>query len=217
MARNKYPEETVEKILSASMRLFLEKGYENTTLQDIIDQLGGLTKGAIYHHFKGKEEILLAITDRLGEETERRMAAIRDDPTRNGLEKLREMFWASLRNADQTQMFSVAPNLLNNPRFLAISLRDVMETVVPKYAAPVLREGVRDGSIHTDYPEEVGEAALLLSNIWINPLIYPAEPEKMRRRIAFYGEILAAMGIDVLDDEMRAALAHYCSVSQGRL
>ena len=58
MARNKYPEVTVEKILTAAKRLFLEKGYDNTTIQDIVDELGGLTKGAVYHHFKSKEEIM---------------------------------------------------------------------------------------------------------------------------------------------------------------
>ena len=52
MSRNKYPEETVERILDTAQRLFLEKGYEQTTIQDITDNLGGLTKGAIYHHFK---------------------------------------------------------------------------------------------------------------------------------------------------------------------
>lgn len=45
MARNKHPEETVEKILAVSAKLFMEKGYEHTTLQDIIDNLGGLTRG----------------------------------------------------------------------------------------------------------------------------------------------------------------------------
>ena len=59
MARNKYPELTVEKILEVSQRLFLEKGYEQTTIQDIVDNLGGLTKGAVYHHFKSKEEIIM--------------------------------------------------------------------------------------------------------------------------------------------------------------
>ncbi len=58
MARNKYPEITVEKILDVAQRLFLEKGYDNTTIQDIVNELGGLTKGAIYHHFKSKEEII---------------------------------------------------------------------------------------------------------------------------------------------------------------
>lgn len=45
MARNKYPEITVEKILEVSQRLFLTKGYDNTTIQDIVDELGGLTRG----------------------------------------------------------------------------------------------------------------------------------------------------------------------------
>ena len=44
MARNKYPEITVERILDAAQRLFLEKGYENTTIQDIVDELDGLKK-----------------------------------------------------------------------------------------------------------------------------------------------------------------------------
>ena len=51
MARNKYPEETVGRILDAAMCLFREKGFERTTIQDIVDQLD-VTKGAVYHHFK---------------------------------------------------------------------------------------------------------------------------------------------------------------------
>ena len=62
MARNKYPEVTVEKILDVSQRLFLEKGYDATTIQDIVDDLGGLTKGALYHHFRSKEEIMVALS-----------------------------------------------------------------------------------------------------------------------------------------------------------
>ena len=56
MSRNKYPEVTVEKILDVSQRLFYEKGYEKTSIQDIVNELGGLSKGAIYHHFKSKED-----------------------------------------------------------------------------------------------------------------------------------------------------------------
>lgn len=65
MSRNKYPEETVNLILDVSQRLFIEKGYDNTTIQDIIDELGGLTKGAIYHHFNSKQDILDAVIERL--------------------------------------------------------------------------------------------------------------------------------------------------------
>ena len=65
MARNKYPEETVEKILDVAQRLFLKKGYDETTIQDIVNELGGLTKGAIYHHFKSKNEIMDALSNNI--------------------------------------------------------------------------------------------------------------------------------------------------------
>ena len=171
MARNKHPEETVEKILAVSAKLFMEKGYEHTTLQDIIDNLGGLTKGAIYHHFKGKEEILLAIADRMGEQTEAWMRTVRDDPGLTGAEKLQKMFRASLENSDQTDLFVLAPNMLKNPKLMSILLESMIGEVLPNYMEPVLREAVADGSIRTDYPEELGELLLLLSNVWLNPMI----------------------------------------------
>ena len=78
MSRNKHPEETVQLILDVATRLFLEKGYENTSVQDIIDNLGGLTKGAIYHHFKSKEEILAAVIDHSTCESNKLLDEIRD-------------------------------------------------------------------------------------------------------------------------------------------
>ena len=69
MARNKHPEETVNLILDTAFDLFMEKGYEHTSIQDLLNNLGGLSKGAIYHHFKSKEDILEAVTDRISEKT----------------------------------------------------------------------------------------------------------------------------------------------------
>ena len=78
MARNKHPEETVNLILDVAFRLFMEKGYEHTSIQDIIDHLCGLSKGAIYHHFKSKEDILVAVSDRMTAESNQMLAVIRD-------------------------------------------------------------------------------------------------------------------------------------------
>ena len=61
MARNRNPHETRKKILEVSKDLFLKKGFDNTSIQDIINGLGGLTKGVIYHHFESKQEILQSI------------------------------------------------------------------------------------------------------------------------------------------------------------
>lgn len=53
---------TQEKILQESMRLFLEKGYHGTSIDDIT-RAAGLTKGALYWHFKNKEELLKRIVE----------------------------------------------------------------------------------------------------------------------------------------------------------
>ena len=79
MARNKHPEITVELILNTAQRLFVEIGYEKTSMQNIMDETG-LSKGAIYHHFKSKEEIFNVVAERIGEENVKRFEEIRLDP-----------------------------------------------------------------------------------------------------------------------------------------
>lgn len=133
MARNKYPEETVNLILDVAGRLFMEKGYEHTSIQDIIDNLGGLSKGAIYHHFKSKEEILDAVTDRIMEESNRKLAGTLDRRDLNGLEKLRTLFKSSLCRPAQDEMFQVAPGFYNNPRLLASLLYETIELTAPEF------------------------------------------------------------------------------------
>lgn len=58
----KQPEETSQKILNQAMRIFLEKGYHGTSI-DEITKAAGLTKGALYWHFKSKEDLLRRIID----------------------------------------------------------------------------------------------------------------------------------------------------------
>ena len=144
MARNKYPEETVARILDVSLKLFLEKGYENTTIQDIIDALGNLSKGAIYHHFKSKEDILEAVCDqRLFAGVEALMNEVVTDKRLNGREKLTRMFTASLQNTEQGQFFSAAPDMTHTPRLMMLQLDSQIREVGPNYLEPVLREGKR--------------------------------------------------------------------------
>lgn len=58
--RNK--EQTINKILSAALKIFSEKGYQGATIDDIVAAIG-YTKGAFYCHFNSKEELFLAIID----------------------------------------------------------------------------------------------------------------------------------------------------------
>ena len=151
MARNKYPEETVRKILDAAAHLFLEKGYDGASLQDIIDETK-LSKGAIYHHFGSKEDIFEAVCDRMGEENVQLLSKIRDDASLNGEDKLRELFRAAVSNGNQRSLVRIAPNLLENPRFLAAQIQEIYEMVAPQYVKPVIEQGIADGSIQTEAP-----------------------------------------------------------------
>lgn len=200
MPRNKYPEETVKLILDVATKLFLEKGYDETSLQDIINAAKS-SKGAIYHHFSSKEEIFETICDRVGKENSVALAKVRDNRELNGQEKLTAIFKAALFSANQNLMLNVTPDLLENPKLLAMQIRQMYEIVVPQFIEPILREGIADGSIHTKNPQEVAEVIMILNNIWLNPLIYATDKERVRRRCFVYTQLLQGLGIQLFDDE----------------
>lgn len=202
MARNKYPEETINQILTVALNLFMQKGYEQTSIQDIINELGGLTKGAIYHHFKSKEEIWQAVIDHAFKGVDEMLSGIRDDKGLNGLEKLRKISQASLDNAARNELASVGPNLLRNPKLLAAQIENILEKAVPVYIQPIIEQGMRDGSIRTEYPRELSEVLVILTNIWLNPEIIEASPEMMLHKVRFFDEILKGMGLDLFDEQM---------------
>ncbi|KXL52268.1 HTH-type transcriptional repressor KstR2 [Anaerotignum neopropionicum] len=213
MARNKYPEETIRLILDVAQRLFLKKGYEDTSIQDIIDGLGGLSKGAVYHHFKSKEEIFNAVGDRYNEQIIRGLKAVRDDPVLTGHAKLKKMFSLSLSSSDRDIVFTMAPNMLENPKLLAMQMREIFSDVVPHYMQPVIEQGVADGSIHTEYPKELSEAITMLTNLWLNPLVIETDVDSMEKRVRFFNLMLKNMGIELLDEQMLESYRRYCTLA----
>ncbi len=213
MARNKYPEETVRKILDTAERLFIEKGYDRASLQEIIEETG-LSKGAIYHHFASKEDIFYSVCDRIGQRNGEMLSQVRDAPALSGLEKLRAMFKASLQPERQAKMFCMMPYLMDNPRFLATELHSIFKEVVPCFVEPVIRQGVADGSIRTEQPKELAEAMMMLSDVWINPIVQPSTPEEVRARCAVYNQLVLGFGIDgLIDQELVDTLVHYTEMA----
>lgn len=214
MARNKHPEETVNLILDVAFRLFMEKGYERTSIQDIINELGGLSKGAIYHHFKSKEDILVAVTDKMTAESNKMLAAIRDSSELNGKDKLRTIFKESIRRPVQDEIFTVAPNLGNNPRLMYSILRETIDDAAPNYIRPIIEQGIADGSIQTEYPEELAELIILAANIWMNPMLFEDSEEKSYRKFMVFGQMMRGFGLDILDEEMLDRLQELASIYQ---
>lgn len=214
MARNKHPEETVNLILDVAFRLFMEKGYEHTSVQDIIDHLGGLSKGAIYHHFKSKEDLLIAVTDRMTAESNQMLAVIRDRSDLNGKEKLKTIFKESINRPVQDDIFTVAPDFHDNPKLLFSLLHDTIGNAAPNYILPIIRQGISDGSIETDYPEQLAELILLTANVWMNPMIFDSSEEETYRKFMVFGQMLRGFGLDIIDDEMLERLQELAALYQ---
>ena len=202
MARNKYPEVTVERILDVSQWLFLEKGYENTTIQDIVDELGGLTKGAVYHHFKSKEEIMDAVGDRMFF-SNNPFEAVRGRTDLNGLQKLQEAVRLNQSDQERVRLTAQSIPIAKSPRLLQEMIVSNRKVLTP-YFLELIEEGNRDGSMHTDYPREIAELLPLLTSLWLLPSVYPASREQMKRKFLFLGEMLEKMGVPLMDDSIRA-------------
>jgi AcrR family transcriptional regulator len=214
VARNKHPEETINLILEVAFRLFMEKGYEHTSIQDIIDHLGGLSKGAIYHHFKSKEDILVAVTDRMTAESNQMLAAIRDRSDLTGREKLKTIFKESISRPVQNDIFTVAPDFHNNPKLLFSLLHETIEEAAPNYILPIIKQGISDGSIQTDYPEQLAELILLTANVWMNPMIFDSSEEESHRKFMVFSQMLKGLGLDVVDDEILERLQELTAIYQ---
>ena len=208
MARNKHPEQTVQLILDTATRLFLQKGYDETTLQDIIDATK-LSKGAIYHHFASKEAILIAVVDRMGDFNSAVLAEIRDRKGLTGAEKLRELFRTSMTLSFQGKILHMLPFLIENPKFMALQMQSILGEAAPDYILPILKEGIADGSIRADYPEQLAEVLLLMTDLWLHPIFRPSTPEQVRTRCAFFNQITRQYGFELLDGDLIEAMAEF--------
>ena len=210
MSRNKYPEKTVQKILDVSYKLFTQKGYEKTSIQDIVDGLG-MSKGAIYHHFKSKEEILSCLCDSIYEGMDW-FYEIDSTPGITALEKLTRMFLYALQNEKKVALDAItAPVYRYNARMILEALHSAVEDVAPEICR-LIEEGNRDGSLHTKYPREASETMLVLMNIWINPAIFPVEKERFMDKVRFYQQMLDGMGIPLIDNRLLQAVSDYYDV-----
>ncbi len=102
--REKQKEETVADILRVAKELFYELGYEKTTIHNIAERCG-LSKGALYHHFKSKEEVLKRICYRHYIYLKETFLPIVEDPAPSMIEKLRRIMTIA-RNSQMNTAFA---------------------------------------------------------------------------------------------------------------
>ena len=196
MARNRDSHETRKKILEVSKDLFLEKGFDNTSIQDIIDGLGGLTKGVIYHHFGSKDEILQSILSENNQEILN--YNWRGD---TALEKIQNSLMDAFSDFEQQRLVYSASIMLRSPRLLGEQYLNLFSDFLPGIREKVF-EGVEDKSIKTEYPEELADLIVLTLNIWIGFQISIYSVEELKRKMKFIKLTFEGLGVQLISDEM---------------
>lgn len=176
-------ENTRELILAVATEQFLKNGYEKTKLSDIINGLDGLTKGAIYHYFDSKEDIFNEVANNIGKQNESIFDAIKYSNDINGSEKITKLVSLSINNEIMETITSITPKLILSPKLLASFLEQMQKVTIPEYFIPIIKEGIEDGSIIADNPNELAELLAVLLNIWLNPLIFNTSKETLISKI----------------------------------
>lgn len=203
-------EETIVKITSVASTLFISKGYDNTSIQDIINGVG-MSKGAIYHHFKSKEDILHAILHAHGEEVVRRIHAyLKENQSLTAKDKLRGILRKNWGYIESHQLEDMMLSQNQNAPFILGSLQVSLKSSAP-LIADIIQEGRSDGSLSVQYPEECSEVFFLLINFWCDPVLIEGSIDDLERRLKFLQYLMEMMGADIVEDGLIDHMVHIYS------
>lgn len=205
MGRSRNPEQTYEKILETSARLFIEQGYEQTSIQDIQDALH-LSRGGLYHHFKSKEEILEAVMQKRSQYIANMLHdVIQNTKAENAKERLKKILYQIGIDSEAHALDHVLTTQVKQPYFVVSGLQTCINQDAPILCG-LIEEGIMDGSLHTAMPAYCAEVFLLLLNFWANPALFGRSFAETKERLQFLQSIMYSLGLDVIDDDLIALL-----------
>ena len=199
MSKEYNSQATIETILSVSAKLFLEKGFDKTSMMDIA-KTAGISKGAIYHHFQSKDEIIKSVTERQAQTVKDAMENFLSETySLSGKEQLQLILERNFENQKAHYLDDVMSIRMKSAEFVL----SYMQSCVNKdsaFVSEIIKRGIADGSLVTDSPDECAEVFLLLLNVWCDPAVFDCNGEKLSSRLKFLQYLMKSIGIDVLSD-----------------
>jgi len=153
------------EILDVALKLLYSKGYDKMTIQDILDELQ-ISKGAFYHYFDSKADVLEALVERMVvEQVEPMLLSAVHDPHLTALEKLQHYIDTAVRwkTAEKTLMMQLLEVWYSDENALARQkmLNMMVEHVTPLFIE-IINQGVREGTFTATHPEYVSQVIINL-------------------------------------------------------
>ena len=171
------------EILDVAERLFCTNGYDNTSTNDILAEIG-IARGTLYYHFKNKEDILDAMIARILDETIRKAERIALDESVPVLERLTKTVLAANVDTKAGDMILEQIHKPQNALMHAKMQEKLLSQLVPLFVK-IIEDGMSQNLMQTDYPEDTIQMLLLYSNtVFDDSIEYSAEVKK-RMILAF--------------------------------
>ena len=147
------------EIMDAAMLLFMEKGYANTTTQDIVDKVN-ISRGLLYYHFKNKEDILYCLVERYSEKLLRDIHVIVNDDDKTAIEKIRAFIDATIISTDNvsaegTELQKTVD--LEENRYMLDKLSHKLIEKLTIYFERIINQGISEKVFSVKYPSETAE------------------------------------------------------------
>ena len=150
-----------EQILDMSFSLFLEKGYDNTSISDILSKLD-IARGTLYYHFESKEAIMDAIIERTAKKIVEEAKAIVLQKGLSVHEKIFLLFYeSSMRRLSGGELMIDYLNQPQNALFHEKSNRAFIQKISP-ILGDIISEGVKEGIFDNAFPYESAELILAM-------------------------------------------------------
>lgn len=189
---------TKNKILNAASMLFLEKGYEETTMQDIMES-SGVSKGAIYHYFVSKQEIISFMIKDAQKHINTRFLEIVDDNSLSVEEKIKAVITYFMENREQNIL--IANKWIDKvPYALVDTIRNANKYIAPQIAK-IIKQGTQNGNFQCDYPDELAEVLIQLFDVWLDPVITERTLAETVNRLKFIFHLLDCIGVPLFSKE----------------
>ncbi len=163
MRITKDAEERRNEILDVAEKMFLEKGYENTSTVDIVTAIN-IAKGTLYYHFKTKNEIMNAIIERRVAQVVEELNRIAENKSIYFLDRIVMVFkMAKFSDINNEQNLNYLHKNENN--FMHQKMQEAMvETFVP-ILTKLSKEGEKEGIINCPYLHQSIEMLLVYGNL----------------------------------------------------
>ena len=147
------------EIMNAAMQLFMEKGYTNTTTQDIVDKVN-ISRGLLYYHFKNKEDILYCLVEQYSEKLLKDIYQITFSKEKSAIEKVRGFIEATIISSERISVEGTELQKtvdLEENRYMIDKLSHKLIKKLTIYFEKIIRQGIEEQSFLVQYPLETAE------------------------------------------------------------